>query len=106
MDSRSVFNLFAGDVPSTVNVMTTREAATVIPKWSSGETIVNFCKKVEAAWEYCQTEQFTEEKFCKILKLQLNTDAAEVMDNMSTENKQKKCFKMLYSINTIEKRNQ
>jgi len=91
MDSRTVFNLFTGDVPPStqcnVNVMGTREATVVIPKWSAGENIVTFCKKVEAAWDYCQTENFEEAKFCKILKLQLSTDAAEVVDNMSTDDR-------------------
>ena len=67
--------------------MTTREATTLIPKWSAGENIGNFCKKIEAAWDYCKSENFEEEKFCKILKLQLHTDAAEVMDNMSEGDK-------------------
>ena len=80
---------FIGDVPpsTNVNVMTTREATSLIPKWSAGENIVTFCKKVEAAWDYCQSENFEEEKFCKIMKLQLTTDAAEVMDNMSTDDR-------------------
>jgi len=81
--------LYIGDWNlSNMAPMTTREATTVIPKWSA-ENIATFFKQVEAAWDYCQSESFEEEKFCKILKLQLNLDAAKVMENMGTKNQKR-----------------
>jgi hypothetical protein len=65
-----------------VYTMSSKEAAYIVPKWNIAENIVNFCKKVQSAWEYCEGESFEETKFLKILRLSLPTDVAEVYDNL------------------------
>ena len=72
-----------------IAAMTTKEATNIVPRWNPQENIVAYCKKVENAWNICQAENFTEEKFCQLLRLQSPESAAQVFDNMNDDKKKK-----------------
>ena len=78
---------FSNDTAVVATVMSTKEATTVVPRWTPQDNIVAYCKKVENAWTICSADNLVEEKFCQILRLQLPEAAAQVFDNLSADDK-------------------
>ena len=86
-DVSNLLNTFQEDVrmESVVATMTTKEATGLIPRWNGDDSIVTYTKKISNCWEICKAESFDEGKVCKLLRLQLNINAAEVFDNLPDE---------------------
>ena len=72
-----------------MSTISAREVSIIMPKWIGTDSISGYCKKVRIAWNYCEKESFDEEKFCKILTLQLPEDANDVLDSLDAEDKKK-----------------
>ena len=70
-----------------IAAISAKDAASLMPRYLAGETINNYVEKIRNAWSYCKGEGFREDKFCQILRLNLPTDAAQVMDNMEEDKK-------------------
>ena len=87
MDISNVGNFLksAPEQRSVIAALSTKEVANFIPRWGTDDNIVAYCKKIENAWELCNGEQFSQEKFCQILRLHLPTAPAQVYDNMTKE---------------------
>ena len=65
---------------------TSKDVFALLPKSIlPGESINEFCKRIEHAWRFCESENYNEAKFCQILRLSLTQDAAEVFYNLPIE---------------------
>ena len=56
-------------MPDRVFTMTNKEVTSLLPKPTAGENINDYCKKIQHAWKFCETEKYDEAKFCQILRL-------------------------------------
>ena len=70
-----------------MSTLSAREVSSIMPKWSQTGSIVDYCKKIQLAWTYCHTESFDEEKFCKIIFIQLPEEALDVLDSLTSDEK-------------------
>ena len=69
---------------ASVCALTSVEANKMIPKWTEKDTVDDYCDSVRNAWEYCSGEEFDEEKFCKILKVNLPKKALTYVKSLPT----------------------
>lgn len=86
-----IYNMLSTEHEPTalIATMTLKEATSMVPRWQSHDNIATYCKKIKNAWELCEADGFTEEKFCKVLRLHMSESAAQVFDNLGTEKKKK-----------------
>ena len=86
--------MFSHASPVTqVNIatMSNADASRLIPKMTSADKIRDFCKKINDAWDLCKASgnDFPEASFCQILRINLGSEAREVVDNLTSGNQAK-----------------
>ena len=89
LTNADVITLLAEPMPNETGPLlcslTTREATQIIPRGHIDDSILDYTKKVASAWEFCKEENFSEKKFCQLLRISMKSGMAEVFDNMPPE---------------------
>ena len=63
----------------------TKTVTQLLPKWSPGESIRNYTKRVTHAWEFIK-DDYEEKKFCLLIRITSTADIWEIIDNYLSEN--------------------
>ena len=72
-------------IMATDNGSKTKTVTQLLPKWSAGENIRNYTKRVAHAWEFVKGD-FEEKKFCNLVRISVSANLGEIIDNYLTEN--------------------
>ena len=62
----------------------TKTVQHLLPKWSVGEDIRNYTKRLQHAWEFVKGE-FDQRKFCNLVRISVSSNLGEIIDNYFQE---------------------
>ena len=62
----------------------TKTVSHLLPKWSAGEDIRNYTKRLQHAWKFVKGD-FDEKKFCNLVRISVSANLGEIIDNYLQE---------------------
>ena len=84
-------HLLKSDLPKPDFIMntshTTKEVSNMLPKWTAGENVRNYTRRLKHAWEFVKTSNFDENKFLNLVRISVSAQIGELIDDFLEENK-------------------
>ena len=93
-DTSLARHLLKSDLPKPDFIMntshTTKEVSNMLPKWTAGENVRNYTRRLQHAWEFVKTSNFDENKFLNLVRISVSAQIGELIDDFLEENKNNK----------------
>ena len=68
----------------TAGAKTSESVNKLLPKWTAGENVRNYTKRIEHAWDFVKGE-FDEAKFINLVRISVSASVGEIIDNFLDE---------------------